>query len=223
MSLKLSAKALKADPGILSGSAFDAQFSGPVCGIDEVGRGPLAGPVVAACAMIRIECLNDPFWEAITDSKKITAKKREALYDGIRERCYFGIAEVTPDEIDRLNIHHATLSAMKAAYGVMAQTTEIAPVTALIDGRFVPPALPCPGQAVIKGDSLSLAIGAASIIAKVYRDRLMAALHDAHPHYGWATNAGYGTAVHLAAIAKHGITPHHRRSFAPCAKRVQAA
>lgn len=219
MSTRSSAKASKADP-----FAFDRQFAGPVCGIDEVGRGPLAGPVVAACVSIPGECLALPFWREVTDSKALSAKRREILYEAITEHCVYGIAEISPAEIDRLNIHHATLLAMRTAYGAMAERQPAGGSrTALVDGKFVPPGLPCPAQAVVKGDSRSLSIGAASIVAKVHRDRLMSGLHALFDVYGWARNAGYGTAEHLAAIQAHGITEHHRRSFSPCAAFVSAA
>ena len=210
-----------------------------ICGIDEVGRGPLAGPVMAACVFIPAEKRTLPFFEMITDSKKLSAKKREYLYDHILEHCQCGIAEASAQEIDALNIHHATLLAMKRAYEVMvsspspcfrfAQTSlslegegkegrqprQGEGVKALVDGKFCPD-LPCPAEAVVKGDSKHVEIAAASIIAKVTRDRLMAKLHDEFPYYGWYKNAGYGTAEHRAGIEKHGITKHHRKSFAPC-------
>lgn len=194
---------------------FDACFAGGVCGIDEVGRGPLAGPVIAACAFIPPEHVNHAVWREVNDSKKITAAKREYLFDLIAQRCIYSVAEASVEEIDTLNIHHATLLAMKRAYeGVKVQgKAEFA--LALIDGKFAPK-LCCATQTVVKGDSTSLSIAAASILAKVTRDRLMARLHEAHPYYGWANNAGYGTPAHLAGITSHGITIHHRKSFAPC-------
>lgn len=196
---------------------FDAQFPAPVCGIDEVGRGPLAGPVTSACVMIKPAALDNPLWQTITDSKKLTAKKREVLFDFIIENSWYGLAELPPTEIDRLNIHHATLAAMKAAYEAMIVNGCPAPALALVDGKFPPALLLCNTQTVIKGDSLSISIGAASIIAKVTRDRQMAALHADYPHYAWDSNAGYGTKAHMAGIEAHGVTPHHRMSFAPCA------
>lgn len=212
MSLKSSAKALKADL-----AAFDAAFGIPVCGIDEVGRGPLAGPVVTACAYIPIEKLGHPVWKAVNDSKKLSPAKRDYLFEIIKDQCVFGLAEASAEEIDALNIHHATLLAMKRAYeSIAAQNVTLA----LIDGKFAP-ALPCKTQTVVKGDATSLSIAAASIIAKVTRDRYMLKLHEEFPHYGWNTNAGYGTATHMDGIARHGITPHHRKSFAPC--KAQAA
>ncbi|MFA5592063.1 MAG: ribonuclease HII [Micavibrio sp.] len=210
MSLKSSVKPLKADL-----SAFDAAFGVPVCGIDEVGRGPLAGPVVAACACIPAEKLSHPVWKAVNDSKKLSAQKRDYLFDIIAGQCAYSIAMASVEEIDTLNIHHATLLAMKRAHEGLMEKTQGSIALALIDGKFAPP-LPCQSRTVIKGDAVSLSIAAASILAKVTRDRMMTALHAAFPHYGWATNAGYGTVEHLAGIAAHGITPHHRRSFAPC-------
>lgn len=207
-SVKRSATPYPPDPLL-----FDQAFGVPVCGIDEVGRGPLAGPVVAACAFIPADHLDHPVWGEITDSKKLSARKRENLFPILTELCRYGIAEIAAPEIDALNIHHATLKAMATAFDTLNETT---PRLALIDGKFTP-ALPVAAKAIVKGDSQSLAIAAASIIAKVHRDRLMARLHGEYPVYGWDRNAGYGTAEHLAGIAAHGITPYHRRSFSPCA------
>ncbi len=211
MSLKSSAKALK-----VSLAAFDAAFGVPVCGIDEVGRGPLVGPVVAACAYIPPEKLVHPVWAQVNDSKKLTPAKREYLFEIIKDQCLHAVAECSAVEIDTLNIHHATLLAMKRAYEGMNVTITLA----LIDGKFAPK-IPCRTHTVVKGDATSLSIAAASIIAKVTRDRYMQQLHEQFPHYGWATNAGYGTAEHMDGIARHGITVHHRKSFAPC--KVEAA
>ncbi len=224
MSMKSQVKALTPE----CPRSFDAGFSAPVCGIDEVGRGPLAGPVVAACVFIPEEAKDLSFWQIVTDSKKLSAKKREMLYGEITACCACSIAEISPAEIDELNIHHATLKAMKGAFEqichpersegskiLRAQGPQDDNILCLIDGKFAPD-IPCRAQTVIKGDSKSLSIAAASIIAKVHRDRLMATLHEQHPHYGWDRNAGYGTAQHLEGIRLHGITPHHRRSFAPC-------
>ncbi|HPF79242.1 MAG TPA: ribonuclease HII, partial [Alphaproteobacteria bacterium] len=130
--------------------------------------------------------------------------------------------EATCQEIDELNIHHATLLAMKRAYEAMMTNHECFPQTALIDGKFAPK-IACKTQTVVKGDSLSLSIAAASILAKVTRDRLMAGLHEEFPHYGWDSNAGYGTKVHMTGLDSHGITPHHRLSFAPCAMAAEKA
>jgi ribonuclease HII len=192
---------------------FDASFGRIVCGIDEVGRGPLAGPVVAACAVIPTEHIGHAVWRSVNDSKKLTHNKREFLFDLIRERCIYSIAEASVEEVDTLNIHHATLLAMKRAFEGVQSQTEVS--LALIDGKFAPK-LDCTTQTVVKGDATSLSIAAASILAKVTRDRMMGQLHVEHPYYGWAGNAGYGTPEHMAGIKAHGITIHHRRSFAPC-------
>lgn len=213
-----------------------------ICGIDEVGRGPLAGPLLSACAFIPPETLDHPVWAHVTDSKKLTRKKRESLFDDIAANCLFGIAEASAEEIDALNIHHATLLAMKRAFEAMTQPHPPSPIgrgkapvksealsregeglKILIDGKFIPPGLPCPAEAVVKGDSKVLEIAAASILAKVTRDRIMEKLHNDFPAYGWCRNAGYGTAEHLDAIAQNGITIHHRKSFAPCAGQRLAA
>lgn len=196
---------------------FDAQFGQPLCGIDEVGRGPLAGPVVTACVMIKPESVHNERWNEVTDSKKLSLKKREYIFDFIMENSFVGIGRACEKEIDDLNIHHATLLAMKRAFELMESDQQ--PLLALIDGKFSPH-LSCNTQTVIKGDSISTAIGAASIVAKVTRDREMAELHEKYPHYGWERNAGYGTKEHMAGLEKYGLTPHHRLSFAPCKKLV---
>ncbi len=186
-----------------------------IAGIDEAGRGPLAGPVTAACVFIPVKSRKLSFWAEVTDSKKLSAKKREYLFSHIQEHSVYGIAEASALEIDALNIHHATLLAMKRAY----ETCSIVDIDhrALVDGKFCP-AIACKAQAVVGGDAKHVEIGAASILAKVTRDRLMHQLDTLFPVYGWAKNAGYGTAEHLAAITAHGITDHHRKSYAPCAK-----
>ncbi len=216
---------------------FDQQFNAPICGIDEVGRGPLAGPVVSACVFIPEENLDNTIWAQITDSKKISAIKREKLFEPIKELCFYGLGEVTCQEIDQLNIHHATLLAMKRAYASMMSCLDVieasqvnigdlkvkpkgdSKMMALIDGKFAPD-IPCETQTVIKGDSLSLSIGAASILAKLTRDRLMTKLHEEYPHYAWDRNAGYGTKAHMEGLQSHGLTPFHRLSFAPCKKLI---
>ena len=208
MSLKSSVKASRPDI-----AAFDAAFGIPVCGIDEVGRGPLAGPVVTACAYIPPDRLSHPVWKEVNDSKKLTERKRDYLFDIICGQSVYALGEATPEEIDDLNIHHATLLAMKRAYDSVRD--RIPAELVLIDGKFAP-ALTCRTRTVVKGDATSLSIAAASIIAKVTRDRIMARLHEDFPYYGWANNAGYGTEAHMAGIRAFGITPHHRRSFTPC-------
>lgn len=192
-----------------------------VCGIDEVGRGPLAGPVVASCVYIPEQKRRKHFLRDVNDSKKLPAKAREVLYESIREHCLYGIGVVTSEEIDTFNIHHATLLAMSRAYEALHNDFGIRPEVALVDGRFKPK-IPCNCEAITKGDSISITIAAASIFAKVTRDRMMARLHEEFPYYGWERNAGYGTPEHLAGIKIYGVTPHHRRSFAPVREALQA-
>ncbi|MGE4350743.1 MAG: ribonuclease HII [Bdellovibrionales bacterium] len=184
-----------------------------ICGVDEVGRGPLAGPVVAAAAMIPLEGLPDGLASQITDSKKLTEKRREALFPALTEFCPHAVAMASVEEIDQINILHASLLAMTRAVRLLTPL----PDHALIDGNKLPKDLPCAATSIVKGDSLSLSIAAASIIAKVTRDRLMKKLALEHPHYGWEKNAGYGTARHLEALRLHGVTVWHRSSFAPVA------
>lgn len=224
MSSKSPAKASTAKPLALktrvAPARFDAQFGGPLCGLDEVGRAPLAGPVVAGCVFIPPEKEDHRVWRYINDSKRLTAAIRESLYDDIADNCFYGIGAVEPKEIDKINIHHGSLLAMARAFDAMkAAAAGNAPgddILALVDGKFAPKQLSCRTQTIIKGDGLSLRIGAASILAKVWRDRLMARLHAEYPMYGWDRNAGYPVPVHLAAIKAYGITEYHRKSFAPC-------
>ena len=179
-----------------------------VAGIDEVGRGPLAGPVTAAAVVLRVGHIPD----GLRDSKQLTAARREVLAVQILEMAEVSIAHATVAEIDQLTILQAALLAMtRAAAGLGAEYH-------LIDGNKVPPGLR--GEAVVKGDALSLSIAAASIVAKVTRDRIMVDLAQQHPGYGWERNAGYPTAQHLAALGKLGVTPWHRRSFAPVHKML---
>ena len=193
--------------------SFDLETSlaTPVCGLDEAGRGPLAGPVVAACVYVPPEKRSLDFWSQVNDSKKLSAKKRDVLFDLIREHCLCGIAESSVAEIDSMNILRASLLAMKRSFeAIHADESWIA----LVDGNQRPP-LPCTIQTVIKGDSISFSIAAASILAKVTRDRIMNDLCAQYPMYGWSKNAGYGTALHMNALQTHGATIHHRKSFAP--------
>jgi ribonuclease HII len=184
-----------------------ASCSGPICGIDEAGRGPLAGPVVAAAVILQAGRVP----RGLNDSKLLTAEEREKLYPRILERAIaVGVGEASVGEIDLVNIRQATHLAMARAVRALA----VAAVFALVDGNDAP-ALPCPCETIIGGDELCVSIAAASIIAKVTRDRMMTALHAEHPHYGWFTNKGYGTPEHLNALQSHGVTVHHRKSFAP--------
>lgn len=187
-----------------------------IAGVDEVGRGPLAGPVMAA-AVILPATLPPGLMAAIDDSKALSEKKREALAPLIEAHCRWALAEASVAEIDSLNILQASLLAMRRAVEGLGRDVDVA----LIDGNR-PPRLACKAVTVIKGDAQSLSIAAASILAKVARDRLMCALHESFPHYGWDSNAGYPAPLHLAALETHGVTPHHRRSFAPVKRIIEA-
>lgn len=179
-----------------------------LAGVDEAGRGPLAGPVVVAAVVL------DPARTipGLGDSKQLTEARREALFPVIQaEAADWRIEIVDAAEIDRLNILGATLAGMRRAVAGLRTV----PARALVDGNRVPPGLPCPAEAVVKGDAKVAAIAAASILAKVARDRLMVALDADWPAYGFALHKGYPTPEHLAALAAHGPCPAHRRSFAP--------
>lgn len=186
-----------------------------ITGVDEAGRGPWAGPVVAAAAVLTPESSAVLRDAGVDDSKSLSKAARERCFDIITEQSdrgtlWFSIAEAGVAEIDAHNILGATLRAMSRA----VTTLPVAPTRALIDGNRMPD-LPCPAETVVGGDGKILSISAASIVAKVTRDRLMAQLATAHPGYGWERNAGYGTAEHRRGLESHGVTPHHRRSFAP--------
>ena len=179
---------------------------GPIAGVDEAGRGPLAGPVVAAAVILDRKHIP----KGLDDSKKMTAGAREKLFDLIMANAVVGIGEASVDEIDLLNIRQATHLAMARA----VRALNPAPKFALVDGNDAP-ALPCRCDTLVGGDGRSASIAAASIIAKVTRDRMMRALHEEHPSYGWLKNKGYGTEEHLSALKSLGPSRHHRRSFAP--------
>jgi len=185
---------------------------GLVAGVDEAGRGPLAGPVVAAAVI-----LDDLHPIAgLADSKKLTPARREKLYDEIRAKALcFCIAEASVEEIDRLNILQATMLAMRRA----VLGLRLKPVMVLVDGNRLP-VLDVPAEAIVKGDALVPSISAASILAKVHRDRWCVQVHEEFPQYGFAGHKGYGTAVHMAALREHGACVHHRRSFAPVAQNL---
>jgi len=183
-----------------------------VTGVDEVGRGPLAGPVTAAAVIL--DPNNIP--EGLNDSKKLSAKKREILFDQLMKVAMVSVAHASVAEIDKINIRQASHLAMVRAIQGLAEMPDLA----LIDGRDVPLATPCAGQAIIKGDAKSVSIAAASIIAKVTRDRLMVDLAQHHPGYGWDKNAGYPTKSHIAALNEQGVTQHHRCSFGPVHKML---
>jgi ribonuclease HII len=182
----------------------------PVAGIDEAGRGPLAGPVAAAAVVLDPRKLP----RGVNDSKQLDPEERERLYEEIMLRAVaVTVAFATAAEIDRINIRQATFSAMRRALVGLSVT----PRHVLIDGNDLPPALCCPSEAIIKGDAAVLSIAAASIVAKVSRDRLMRRLCGHYPAYRFSEHYGYATQKHLAAIAEHGPCPFHRRSFRPFA------
>lgn len=185
--------------------AAQARGFARVAGVDEVGRGPLAGPVTAAAVIL--DPANIP--EGLNDSKKLSAKRRDALFDQIMAVAQVSIAHATVAEIDEMNILRASHVAMcRALAGLPADYV-------LVDGNLLPKDLTLPAEPLISGDARSLSIAAASIIAKVVRDRIMVDLAQQFPTYGWERNAGYPSAAHRAALLTHGVTPHHRRSFKP--------
>jgi ribonuclease HII len=191
--------------------AFEKRCAGIVCGIDEAGRGPLAGPVVAAAVVLDRRRIPRALRDGLDDSKKLAPEAREEYFGIIRRSAVaIGVGAASAREIDRINILRATLAAMGRAVTALRFVPELA----LVDGN-VPPPLPCRVETVIGGDGLSLSIAAASVIAKVTRDRLMRRLAERYAGYGWATNVGYGTDEHRAALQALGPTPHHRKSFAP--------
>nr|WP_319948675.1 ribonuclease HII [uncultured Shimia sp.] len=178
-----------------------------IAGVDEVGRGPLAGPVTAAAVVLNPN--NIP--AGLNDSKALSAKRREALYDVIFEQADVCIAHASVEEIDELNILRASHLAMERAVAGLPN----APDHLLIDGNMIPRGLTGSSQAIVKGDARSVSISAASIVAKICRDRIMWDLAQQFPGYGWETNAGYPSKSHKEALVKLGVTPHHRRSFKP--------
>ena len=188
-----------------------------IIGVDEAGRGPLAGPVVAAAVVL---CRPRP--SGLDDSKKLSRVRRGQLEAVIKRRCRWAVGVVEVDEIDRLNIFGATMLAMTLAVAALCEQLDDEPHEVLIDGNLTPqgrrPEWCWSARAIVGGDALEPCISAASIIAKEHRDRLMRGYAQAHPHYGWERNAGYGTPEHLAALRTYGATPLHRRSFAPVAQ-----
>ena len=180
---------------------------GPVCGIDEAGRGPWAGPVVAAAVILDRAAIPG----GIDDSKKLTPAARANLFDAIMASARVGIGIGTVEEIDRINILRANDLAMARALACLGAT----PAVALVDGNWVPRTIGVPVRTVVGGDALSLSIAAASIVAKVTRDRIMTRLDEKCPGYGWLTNVGYGTPEHRSALSRLGVSPHHRRSWRP--------
>lgn len=181
-----------------------------IAGVDEAGRGPLAGPVVAAAVVLCAESI-----DGLDDSKKLTAKRRAALETQIKTRCIWAVGEASPCEIDEINILQATMLAMTRAVEALAS----APSRILVDGNRLPN-WRYAAEAVIGGDSLHPCISAASIVAKEHRDRIMRAADARYPGYGWASNKGYGSKAHIAALQQLGPTPLHRKSFAPVARAM---
>lgn len=177
-----------------------------LCGVDEAGRGPLAGPVVAAAVILRPDAVP----EGLNDSKKLSEKKRELLFDDIcRSALAYHVASASVEEIEAVNILQATYLAMQRA----VEGLSVTPSLVLVDGNRLPPALTVPARFVIKGDALSASIGAASILAKVSRDRWMLELDRQYPEYAFAKHKGYGTALHYERLREYGASPVHRRSF----------
>ena len=195
--------------------AIERRCQGIVCGVDEAGRGPLAGPVVAAAVVLDRRRFRGELRQVLDDSKVLPREMRESCYAALwrQAKCgavRIGVGAASAREIDRINILRASLVAMRRAVGVLG----FAPDLALVDGNVAPP-LCCAVKTVVKGDALSFSIAAASVIAKVTRDRIMRMLAARYPGYGWETNVGYSTAGHFDGIRRLGVTPHHRRSFEP--------
>ena len=182
-----------------------------MCGVDEVGCAPLAGPVVAAAIILPQKGLPRKLTALINDSKIVPQPKREAAAAALPDYCVISFGEASVDEIDTINIYHARMLAMRRAIAGLS----VLPQLALIDGNATPKELTCSARTIVDGDAKCLSIAAASIVAKVFRDAYMRKLAEEFPGYGWETNVGYGTRDHRTAMAKLGITPHHRRSFAP--------
>lgn len=195
-------------------SAIEERGLAPVAGLDEAGRGPWAGPVTAAAVVLDRRRLPATLCESLDDSKKLSAARRDTLFEVLSTSpaVHHALGWASVAEIDRLNILAASLLAMRRALAALP----VAAAYALVDGNRLPD-LPCPGEAIVKGDGRSLSIAGASVIAKVSRDREMARLARAHPGYGWESNQGYGTEVHREALARLGPCGEHRRSFRPVA------
>ena len=187
-------------------AAYRDSIAGLICGVDEAGRGPLAGPVYAAAVILP----PNPEIPGLNDSKKLTEKKREALFPIICETAIaYSIASASEEEIDRFNILQATFLAMRRA----VEGLNVSPDLILIDGNQTPPGLVVPSQTVVKGDALSASIAAASVLAKVSRDRYLLQLDEQYPQYGFKQHKGYGTKAHYEALSQYGVSPVHRRSF----------
>ncbi len=209
MTSPLTAKRCRSAPDL----SLEREAGGLVAGIDEAGRGPWAGPVVAAAVILDPARLGDDLAHGLDDSKKLRPARRAELFEALAGRARIGIGAASAAEIDDINVLAATFRAMARAVAALG----VVPDLALVDGNRLPE-LVCPARAVVGGDGKSLSIAAASIVAKVTRDRIMAALGPRYPGFGWERNAGYGTAQHQGALEALGVTPHHRRSYAPVHK-----
>jgi ribonuclease HII len=195
---------------------IERSINGLVCGCDEAGRAPLCGPVTAAAVILNEKAVP----EGINDSKKLSASKREKLAESIKASAVaYHIEHIPVEVIDEINILHASMLAMQRCVEALSPQADFA----LIDGNRLPKSLPCDAEAIIKGDSKSFSIAAASILAKTARDELMQQLAEEFPGYGWERNAGYPTKEHLEALEKLGVTPHHRCSFGPVKKALLVA
>ncbi len=205
--------------GQRNGATFELEdalapaYGRPVAGVDEAGRGPLAGPVVTAAVILDRQAVP----RGLADSKTLSAAAREKLFDAICRTASVSVAMASARRIDAINIRQATLLAMTHAVRGLA----IEPACVLVDGRDVPPGLPCPGSSAVKGDARSLSVAAASIVAKVTRDRLMKRLDGWYPGYGFGRHMGYGTKVHLEALDRLGPCAIHRTSFRPVAMLIE--
>ncbi len=197
---------------------YESAAPQPVCGVDEAGRGPWAGPVVAAAVVLDPACIP----EGLDDSKRLPPARRAELFAALCGCARIGVGVASVEEIDANNILQASFLAMRRALADLSRNLclDAALAHALVDGSHVPPDLGCPARAVVGGDARSLSIAAASIVAKVTRDRIMVALSQQFPGYGWETNMGYGVPAHAAGLARLGVTPHHRRSFLPVHKML---
>jgi ribonuclease HII len=189
------------------------KYHGPIAGIDEAGRGPWAGPVVVAAVILN----PDRIPEGLNDSKVLTPEMREDRYAEIIATAIVSVVVGPVRQIDRINILQASLWGMRAAY----RRLRVPAGAALIDGNIIPKRFPCKARAVVGGDGLSLSVAAASIVAKVTRDRMMVKLSRRYRRYAWDSNKGYGTREHAAAIKKHGVCTHHRRSFSPIERALR--
>ena len=204
--------------------AIEEPYGKLVIGIDEAGRGPWVGPVVAGAVLFKNRSFNPKLFSSLNDSKKLSAKKREQIYEDLfteqqKGNVLIGIGEASAQEIDDFNILQATFLAMSRACAKI----DIKPDMVLVDGNKIPTTIKLPCRAIVQGDGKCCSIAAASIVAKVYRDRLMQKLAEKYPYYGFEKNAGYGTKAHIEGLKKYGITPEHRKSYKPIKELLNAS